>query len=161
MTDDTALLERVRDALRADTRIGFDEGPIRFSPSNGDLVMEGEVADLSAKRRALRKAAEAIQGRFIVDRLHVRPAVPMEDGEIRDLVREAPPEADTDFGIADAVRLVCPRGRDDPVEGDNRVSGTDPQLVCVDKRVLFQKPTPATLRLPRLRRGAKLTRTMD
>src|SRR5271163_445217 len=29
-------------------------------------------------------------------------------------------------------------GRDDPVEGDNRVSGTDPQLVCVDKRILFQ-----------------------
>jgi osmotically-inducible protein OsmY len=89
MTDDTALLERMRDTLRADTRIGFDERPIALSLSNGDLVMEGEVADVSAKRRALRKAAEAIQGRFIVDRLHVRPAVPMEDGEIRDLVRDA------------------------------------------------------------------------
>ena len=89
MTDDAALLEHVRDALRADTRIGFDEYPITLLLSHGDLVMEGEVADVSAKRQALRKAAEAIQGRFIVDRLHVRPAVPMEDGEIRDLVRDA------------------------------------------------------------------------
>lgn len=89
MTDNTALLERVRDALRADTRIGFDERPIALTLLRGDLVMEGEVADVSAKRRALRKAAEAIQGRFIIDRLHVRPAVAMEDGEIRDLVRDA------------------------------------------------------------------------
>ena len=89
MTDNTALLERVRDALRADTRIGFDERPIALTLLRGDLVMEGEVADVSAKRRALRKAAEAIQGRFIIDRLHVRPAVAMEDGEIRDLARDA------------------------------------------------------------------------
>jgi osmotically-inducible protein OsmY len=89
MTDDTALLEHVRDALRTDTRIGFDERPIALMLSNGDLVMEGELADVSAKRRALRKVAESIRGRFIVDRLHVRPAVAMEDGEIRDLVRDA------------------------------------------------------------------------
>ena len=89
MTDDTALLEHVRDALRTDTRIGFDERPIALMLSNGDLVMEGELADVSAKRRALRKVAETIRGRFIVDRLHVRPAVAMEDGEIRDLVRDA------------------------------------------------------------------------
>jgi osmotically-inducible protein OsmY len=89
MTDETALLERVREALRTDTRIGFDERPIALTLSKGDLVMEGEVADVSAKRRALRKTAEAVQGRFIVDRLHVRPAVHMEDGEIRDLVRDA------------------------------------------------------------------------
>jgi osmotically-inducible protein OsmY len=89
MSSDTALLEGVRDVLRADTRIGFDEQPIALTLSNGDLVMEGEVADVSAKRRALQKAAEAIQGRSIVDRLHVRPAVAMQDGEIRDLVRDA------------------------------------------------------------------------
>ena len=80
MTDDTALLEHVRDALRTGTRIGFDERPIALTLSNGDLVMEGELADVSAKRRALRKVAESIRGRFIVDRLHVRPAVAMEDG---------------------------------------------------------------------------------
>lgn len=89
MTGDAALLGRVRDALRADTRIGFDEQPITLTLSDGDLVIEGELADVAAKRRALRKAAEVIEGRFIVDRLHGRPAVPMADGMIRDLVRDA------------------------------------------------------------------------
>jgi osmotically-inducible protein OsmY len=89
MTDDTVLLERVRDALRADLPIGFDDQSMVLSLSGGDLVIEGEVADVAVKRRALRKAAEVIEGRFIVDRLHVRPATPMEDGAIRDLVRDA------------------------------------------------------------------------
>ena len=44
---------------------------------------------MSRSKGALRKAAEVIEGRFIVDRLHVRPATPMEDGAIRDLVRDA------------------------------------------------------------------------
>jgi len=74
MTDDTVLLERVRDALRADLRIGLDDQSMVLSLSGGDLVIEGEVADVAVKRRALRKAAEVIVGRFIVDRLHVRPA---------------------------------------------------------------------------------------
>jgi osmotically-inducible protein OsmY len=89
MTDDAALLERVRQALRADTRIGFDEQPIVLALSDGNLVIEGELADVAAKRRALRRIAEIIAGGFIIDRLHIRPATPMEDGTIRDLVRDA------------------------------------------------------------------------
>ena len=84
MTDDSILLKRVLDALRADLRIGFDEQSTVLTLSGGDLVIEG-VADVAVKGRMLRKAAEAIEGRFIVDRLHVRPAIPMEDGVIRDL----------------------------------------------------------------------------
>ena len=89
MTKDTALLERVREALRADTRIGFDEEAIVLSLADNQLVIAGEVADIAAKRRALRRAAAALDGCGIVDRLHVRPAVAMEDGTIRDLVRDA------------------------------------------------------------------------
>jgi osmotically-inducible protein OsmY len=88
MTGDSILLERVRDALRADLRIDFDEQSIVLI-SDGDLVIEGEVADVAIKRRVLRRAAAAIEDRFIVDRLHVRPATPTEDGAIRDLVRDA------------------------------------------------------------------------
>lgn len=89
MDDKIALLERVRDALRADTRIRFDEERIVLAISNGDLVLEGDLADVGVKRRVLRRAASVFQGRGIVDRLHVRPAAPMEDGMIRDLVRDA------------------------------------------------------------------------
>lgn len=88
MTDEAGILERVRDAMRADLRIDFDEQTIVLGLSGDDLIVEGEVADVSIKRRALRKAAEVIEGRFIVDRLHVRPATPMQDGAIRDLVRD-------------------------------------------------------------------------
>jgi osmotically-inducible protein OsmY len=89
MTEDTDLLERVREALRADTRIGFDEAAIVLSLADRQLVIAGEVADIAAKRRALRRAAAAVADRGIVDRLHVTPAVAMEDGMIRDLVRDA------------------------------------------------------------------------
>jgi len=89
MTDDADLLEHVREALRADLRIGFDARPLTLSLSDGHLVMEGELADVGKKRRALRKASEAAKGRFIIDRLRIEPAVPMEDGTIRDLVCDA------------------------------------------------------------------------
>ena len=89
MTKDADLLERVREALRADTRIGFDEEPIVLSLSDNQLVVAGEVANIAAKRRALRRAAAAAEGCGIIDRLHVRPATEMADGMIRDHVRDA------------------------------------------------------------------------
>jgi osmotically-inducible protein OsmY len=89
MTDETGFLARIRDVLRADTRIRFDEQSLTIALSQGDLVMEGEVADVSVKRRALRCAAEVIGNRAIVDRIRVRPAEPMADGMVRDLVRDA------------------------------------------------------------------------
>jgi len=89
LTTETDLLQRVRDALRADTTIGFDEASIVLALSDGALLIDGEVADVSVKRRTLRKAAAVIAPRPIIDRLHVRPATPMEDGMIGDLVRDA------------------------------------------------------------------------
>jgi osmotically-inducible protein OsmY len=89
MSEDISLLEQVREALRADTRIGFDEASIVLSLADDQLVIAGEVADIAAKRRALRRAAALLGGRGIVDRLHVRPAVAMADGMIRDHVRDA------------------------------------------------------------------------
>ena len=89
MTAETELLHRVRDALRTDTRIGFDDQPFVLGLSDGAFLLEGEVADVAVKRRALRKAAAMIAPRPIIDRLHVRPAQPMEDGMIGDLVRDA------------------------------------------------------------------------
>lgn len=83
------LLDQVREALRQDTRVGFDEAEIVLSLTDDLLVVGGEVADVGAKRRALRIVAAAMEGRGFVDRLHVRPAVAMEDGEVRDLVRDA------------------------------------------------------------------------
>jgi len=89
MTAETELLERVRDALRADTSIRFDDESIVLALSDGALLVDGEVADVSIKRRMLRTAAAVIAPQPIIDRLHVRPAQPMADGMIGDLVRDA------------------------------------------------------------------------
>lgn len=50
---------------------------------DGVLVMEGEAANLAAKKHALRAAAVTSGAPGIADRLHVRPAQPMSDREIR------------------------------------------------------------------------------
>ncbi len=89
MTAETELLQRVRDALRSERGIGFDEASAVLALSDGSLLIAGEVADVAAKRRTLRLAAAVVAPRPIIDRLHVRPATPMEDGMIGDLVRDA------------------------------------------------------------------------
>lgn len=89
MTAETDLLQRVRDAVRIDTSIGFDEQPIVLTLSDGALLIEGEVSDISVKRRILRTAAAVVAPRPIIDRLHVRAAQRMEDGMIGDHVRDA------------------------------------------------------------------------
>jgi osmotically-inducible protein OsmY len=89
MSAETDLLQCVRDALRADTSIGFDAASIVLALSEGALLVDGEVADVSVKRRTLRTAAAVVAPRPVIDRLHVRPAQPMEDGMIGDHVRNA------------------------------------------------------------------------
>jgi len=89
MTAETDLLQRIRHELRADTTIGFDEASMVLALSDGALLIEGEVSDVSVKRRILRTAAAVVAPRPIIDRLHVRAAQPMEDGTIGDHVRDA------------------------------------------------------------------------
>jgi osmotically-inducible protein OsmY len=89
MTVETDVLRHVRDVLRRDTTIGFDEASIVLGLSGGSLLVDGEVADVSVKRRLLRTAAAVVTPRPIIDRLHVQPATPMADGMIGDLVRDA------------------------------------------------------------------------
>jgi osmotically-inducible protein OsmY len=87
MANDT--LEITRKALLGEARIDVVHHPIRLTLSDGDLVIEGEVADIAAKKLALERAAAVAEVRGIVDRLRVAPAERMGDGAIRDLVRDA------------------------------------------------------------------------
>ena len=83
------MLDAVRKALQSEARVDSLHHPIHLSLSAGDLVIEGEVADIAAKKLALERAAAAADVRGIVDRLRVAPAEHMADGAIRDLVRDA------------------------------------------------------------------------
>jgi osmotically-inducible protein OsmY len=89
MTDAQTVLDAVRSALHSKPRVHPTEGPIHLAFANGELTMEGEVDHIAGKKLALEAAARVPGVDTIVDRLHVRPATPMGDGEIRDKVRDA------------------------------------------------------------------------
>ena len=89
MTDDRDVLDAVRSALHSEPRVHATDGPIRLAFADGELTMEGEVDHIAGKKLALEAAARVPGVSIIIDRLHVRPATPMGDGEIRDQVRDA------------------------------------------------------------------------
>ena len=83
-----SISEAVRRRLDAEPRVDVQRHPIALSFAEGVLTMEGEVADVGAKKLALERAA-AVQGvEHIVDALRVAPARTMGDAEIRDHVRD-------------------------------------------------------------------------
>lgn len=89
MTSGNRVLERVRRALRSESRIKLLHQSIRLEFADGDLTMEGQVPDVAAKKLALERAAAVPSVAHIIDRLRVVPASRMSDGQIRDLVRDA------------------------------------------------------------------------
>ena len=89
MSDDLDVLARVRSALHSEPRIHPTLGPIHLAFATGDLLMEGEVDHIAGKKLALEAAAKVPGVNGIIDRLRVRPATPMGDGDIRDKVRDA------------------------------------------------------------------------
>ncbi len=83
------VLEAVRKAFYSEARIDLPHHPIRLTLEDSDLIIDGEVADIAAKTRALERAAAVAGVRGIADRLRVAPAQRMGDGAIRDLLRDA------------------------------------------------------------------------
>ena len=81
------IVKEIRAALEKDTRINLHRYPIQIAVQNdGDLILDGVVADIAAKKLALVAAAEINGVQRIVDRLKVTPAEKMGDAEIRDHV---------------------------------------------------------------------------
>ncbi len=81
-------VDEVRHRLAAEPRIGLAHHPVALSLADGVLTMEGELADVGAKKLALERAAAAPGVQHIVDRLRVEPARRMTDAEIREHVRD-------------------------------------------------------------------------
>jgi osmotically-inducible protein OsmY len=89
MTIEPPIVVQVRKELANEPRIDLAHHPLELSFLDGALTMEGEVASLAAKKLALERAAAVAGVDTIVDRLRVTPAKHMEDGEIRDSLRDA------------------------------------------------------------------------
>jgi osmotically-inducible protein OsmY len=82
-------VEVVRRALGGEPRIDLARHAIALAFVDGVLTMEGEVADVAAKKLALERAGAVAGVRNIVDRLRVRAARAMTDAEIRDHLCDA------------------------------------------------------------------------
>ncbi len=82
-------LQAVRKALHSESRADLAHHRLTLAWDAGDLIIEGEVGDIAAKKLLLERAAAVSGIRAIVDRLRVAPSQPMADDQIRDAVRDA------------------------------------------------------------------------
>lgn len=83
------ILDKARKTLGKESRINLHVTPVEMTYEDGVLTVEGELEDVAAKKLALERLAAITSVTGIIDRLHVKPAQHMGDGEIRDLVRDA------------------------------------------------------------------------
>ena len=79
-----AITRQVHALLEREPRINLHRHPVQISNANGVVVLEGEVADVAAKKLALDLAASVPGVDGIVDRLRVAPGEARGDGAIRD-----------------------------------------------------------------------------
>jgi osmotically-inducible protein OsmY len=79
-----AITRQVRALLERETRINLHRHRVQISNANGVVVLEGEVANVAAKKLALRLAASVDGVDGIVDRLRVAPGERRGDGAVRD-----------------------------------------------------------------------------
>jgi osmotically-inducible protein OsmY len=89
MSTTEEIVKEVQAAFEHEPRINLHQYPVHVAFSDGDLVLEGEIENIVAKKLALELAAAVPGVRGIVDRLRVVPAQPMGDGAICDHVRDA------------------------------------------------------------------------
>jgi osmotically-inducible protein OsmY len=79
-----AMTRRIHAALEREPRINLHRFPIAISNADGVVVLEGELADVAAKKLALDLAASVGGVSGIVDRLRVAPGERRGDGAVRD-----------------------------------------------------------------------------
>ncbi|HEX2198901.1 MAG TPA: BON domain-containing protein [Burkholderiales bacterium] len=75
---------KVHAALEREPRINIHRFPIAIGSADGVVVLEGEVADVAAKKLAIDLAASVGGVSGIVDRLRVAPGERRGDGAVRD-----------------------------------------------------------------------------
>jgi osmotically-inducible protein OsmY len=79
-----AITRQVHALLERETRINLHRHPVEIRNADGVVVLEGEVADVAAKKLALELAASVRGVDAIVDHLRVSPGERRGDGAVRD-----------------------------------------------------------------------------
>jgi osmotically-inducible protein OsmY len=138
MLSEEAILTGVRAALG---RAGVDlrRWPIHVGLSEGVLTLQGELPEISRKKRALKLTAAVPGVHWIADQLRLTPASPMGDGAIRDHVRDAMVEEPAFAVCAIRIRdkagaIVVIQEPPGPLRGEVEAS-VDTGVVTLDGRV--------------------------
>jgi osmotically-inducible protein OsmY len=79
-----AITRQVHALLERETRINLHRHPVEIHNADGVVVLEGELADVAAKKIALELAASVKGVDGVIDRLRVTPSERRGDGAVRD-----------------------------------------------------------------------------
>jgi osmotically-inducible protein OsmY len=104
MAKDTEVERKIRAALMSEARIDLHRHHVAIDYVDGTATLEGEVADVAAKKLALERTAALAEVTGIIDRVRVAPAQKMRDHAIRDHVRDALVQ---EPAFADYALTVC------------------------------------------------------
>jgi len=124
MPESETILDRARGALRSEPRLDMHRTPIALAFADGVMTIEGEVDNVAAKKLALEHIAALPAVTRVIDRLHVKPAQAMADGQIRDLVRNAllDEPALADVAIGELVKGHERAVREPPVDANGSIT---------------------------------------
>lgn len=76
-------------ALERDSRVDLHQYPVRVSNGGAELVLEGDVENIAAKKIIARTAQRIAAGQPVLDRLRVLASETREDGALRTEVTKA------------------------------------------------------------------------
>ena len=136
-----AVRKQVHAALEREARINLHRHPIRIESVDGTVTLEGEVADVAAKKLALQLASAAQGVREVVDRLRVAPGESRGDGAVRDavarLLLEQPELKSCSFNLKTNEKMQVLRRVEHDSAGEIDISVTD-GVILLEGHVISQ-----------------------
>lgn len=89
MTDTETVVQQIRRQLESDPQIDFSHQAMNIVFANGELLLSGEVSDVSVKRLAVKRASEVPDVSTVQDELRVQTDEVLPASEIRDLLHKS------------------------------------------------------------------------
>ena len=136
-----AVRKQVHAALEREHRINLHRHPVKIESADGIVTLEGEVADVAAKRLALQLAASVQGVSNVVDRLRVTPGERRGDGAVRDsaarLLLDQPELRGCSLNVRSNEKIEVLRRVSDDAAGEIQLSVTD-GVVVLEGTVISQ-----------------------
>ena len=136
-----AVRKQVHAALEREHRINLHRHPVKIESADGTVTLEGEVADVGAKRIALQLAASVQGVSNVVDRLRVTPGERRGDGAVRDsaarLLLDQPELRGCSLNVRSNEKIEVLRRVSDDAAGEIQLSVTD-GVVVLEGTVISQ-----------------------